>query len=599
MSNTEQTQGNGHAPVGPQELAQPKPVSMAAGDDGEKGTPIGEGGQSPPPSTRRGGAPRGGRGGGGDDVGGNDGDSDGAGRPRPNLVQVKLVQEEDELVAQKFLWDVIKERTEAIGFDNYRKCIDGVLCGEYDSPATVCATPYEGNNCVTVEPPQRKRFSVHGPDAYLLLKAATECFLMQECGRLHEGLQSLLASYCDNTSDGFDETVCNEIRQSYFTGLCGETGLTLPYFETIREKLAELPLKSGLALGTDPVHGCYGILKSRVCCPLFIELIWSYWHEEGMLVQTMNAISMRFQNIRNAALANPLAHLTIDPLRPLNNLLWGFVQDERVRLSLVRRAYEYDHEYGLTLVGKAVPKLQSVDGRLKFLETFHNVLHEATLYYQDANNNTITADGFPLLNALKDAHMVLAQGAHNQFGDLPWTARVEMMIMQWLLARPEFREFLGGRIMVPYTEAWMDRVDTMKSLQGWTDTSVNTFNFLAIYGEQILISIRYTEWSRINDADVAGAWALFWRPQIQGYIHYYRTVTGVDLAAEVVNVQQAAERSTPPALYLRKRLAEQRPQILPPPASRAALSPPLRAVGVGRTRALAPVGRLPGRARDR
>ena len=25
--------------------------------------------------------------------------------------------------------------------------------------------------------------------------------------------------------------------------------------------------------------------------PLFLELIWSYWHEEGMLVQTMNALS--------------------------------------------------------------------------------------------------------------------------------------------------------------------------------------------------------------------------------------------------------------------------------------------------------------------
>jgi hypothetical protein len=32
--------------------------------------------------------------------------------------------------------------------------------------------------------------------------------------------------------------------------------------------------------------------------PCLIELIWSYWMEEGMLVQTMNGIAQRFQNVR-------------------------------------------------------------------------------------------------------------------------------------------------------------------------------------------------------------------------------------------------------------------------------------------------------------
>ena len=42
-----------------------------------------------------------------------------------------------------------------------------------------------------------------------------------------------------------------------------------------------------------------------------------------MLVQTMNAMSWRFQNRRGAKDHDPLAMLEIDPLRPLNNLLWG------------------------------------------------------------------------------------------------------------------------------------------------------------------------------------------------------------------------------------------------------------------------------------
>ena len=99
---------------------------------------------------------------------------------------------------------------------------------------------------------------------------------------------------------------------------------------------------------------CNGVLQHRFSQPSLIELIWSYWHEEGMLVQTMNAIAWRFQNQRSGP-ADPLADLEMDPLRPLNNLIWGYVQDEQNRLTVRRRAYEYDHQYGLQLLGKAFP----------------------------------------------------------------------------------------------------------------------------------------------------------------------------------------------------------------------------------------------------
>ena len=119
---------------------------------------------------------------------------------------------------------------------------------------------------------------------------------------------------------------------------------------------------------------CNGVLRHRFSQPSLIELIWSYWHEEGMLAQTMNAIAMRFQNQRSGP-NDPLAELEIDPLRPLNNLIWGFVQDEHNRLSVRRRAFEYDHQYGLKLLGRAVPELRSADSRSKFIEAFHNLLY--------------------------------------------------------------------------------------------------------------------------------------------------------------------------------------------------------------------------------
>ena len=41
-------------------------------------------------------------------------------------------------------------------------------------------------------------------------------------------------------------------------------------------------------------------LQEKLANPCFVELIWSYWQEEAGLVQTMNAITWRFQNRRGA-----------------------------------------------------------------------------------------------------------------------------------------------------------------------------------------------------------------------------------------------------------------------------------------------------------
>src|SRR5262249_43787871 len=151
-------------------------------------------------------------------------------------------------------------------------------------------------------------------------------------------------------------------------------------------------------------------------------------------------------------------------------------------------------------------------------------------------------------------------GQHNQYGDLPWTARMEMLMQEWILARPEFREFLPTRIMVDYPEPWMDRVDAMKKLQGWSDVSVLHFRNLGIFGEQILLSIRFGAWSDVNNPVQAANCARYWRAEIQGYIHAYRAVTGVDL---IDSTEAAAQlRYIMPSVHLRNRLARQ-PTALP------------------------------------
>ena len=152
-----------------------------------------------------------------------------------------------------------------------------------------------------------------------------------------------------------------------------------------------------------------------------------------MLVQTMNAISRRFQNLGSRTRYDPLANMELDPLRHLSNALWGYIQDEQHRLSVVRRAYEYDHQYGLIIDGKAIPAMHPADSRSTFLEAFHHLLNLVSAFYKQANDTTVIADAYPLLPALQNVHMLLSEGAHNQYGDLPTTARCEMLVQQWLL----------------------------------------------------------------------------------------------------------------------------------------------------------------------
>ncbi|HKB35788.1 MAG TPA: hypothetical protein VKD72_04995 [Gemmataceae bacterium] len=463
------------------------------------------------------------------------------------------------------LWEVIRRTTEAISFTSYNNHMELLLCGlDKKELAKKDDVKSEFGNL------RKRRFLPYNDaDAYRLLKVATEAFLTVNCG-------VALSGYFNNP-DGKDFSARwnKYLRQA--NGVAGDQ--TLPYLALVRAKLRDEGLKHSIFAAekenVDLPEDCVGILEDKLTNPCFLELIWSYWHEEGMLVQTLNAISRRFQNIRAPGEHDPLAMMEIDPLRPVNNLLWGYIQDEQHRLSIIRRACEYAHHYGLSLQGKAVPSLQTADNRSKFLEAFHNLLAMCATFFKEDDDTTVKADGFPILNALKDVHLLLSQGAHNQFGDLPSTARQEMLIQEWLLARPEFREFLPTRVMVAYPEPWMDRVDAMKSLQGWTDVSVLHFRNLGKFGEQILLSVRFSAWSDVEIPVQAANWARFWRSQIQGYIHAYRAVTGVDLTADVTDTSQAADRYLPPSVHLTNRIAaQQRGRALPAPSANGAVRKP-------------------------
>lgn len=447
-------------------------------------------------------------------------------------VGVTLERTKSDPTLDQALWVAIRNRTHAINFHNYRRFIDRMLA-------------WDENQRLPEQLERRLRdlgAHMHGVGAYQVLKMATETFLLLECGvrippqdRLKPAFDPGEELY--RLGEPFTRSDM-ELKLSEYLGQPSQ----LPYITRVVEA----------AFPDFEREGFSGrLITARINQPCLIELIWNYWHEEGMLMQTLNAISLRFQNVRVPGERDPLANVEIDPLRPLNNLLWGYIQDEINRLSVKRRAYEYLHQYGLALFGRATPGVRPADNRSKFLEAFHNLLYQASVFYEKDFQTTVIADGFPLLNSLQEVHLVLAQGAHNQFGDLPWTARTEMLLAEYILARPEIRDFLQSRAMVPYKEAWMPQVDAMKSLQNWSDVTVTYFRDLGVYGEQLLLSIRYADWIHVNNEDSAKNWARYWRPEIQGYLHAYRAVTGIDLTnPDTVD-------ATLPAIHLQKRIVMQ------------------------------------------
>jgi hypothetical protein len=429
------------------------------------------------------------------------------------------------------LWVAIRNSTNALGFEQYNRFIEFVVCGEPSFEAGQLTSKGTAHTLKKVK--RRTALPFPNVERYRLLKAATEVFLMVRCG---VDLGDFTGVDLEEESRRLNRTVDRgdleaEMGQ-YLTLVAAGDGdflEVLPYLGLIRLKLQDVPILDSQDRD-DAAQICFGILAEKLTNPCFLELIWSYWLEEGLLVRAMNAISWRFQNRSSGPPGrDPLANLDIDPLRPLNNLLWAYLQDEQHRLSMLRRAYEYDHQYGLVLASRPGPPVRGADSRSRFVEAFHNLLTLTWEFHRQDDDTTVIADGFGVLNALKETHLLLTEGAHNQFGDLPSTARQEMLMQQWILSRPEVREFLPTRTMVAYNEPWMGPVDAMSKLQGWSDTPVQHFRDLATFGEQLLLGIRFGAWSAEFRPETAANWARYWRSELQGYIHAYRAVTGIDL----------------------------------------------------------------------
>ena len=302
--------------------------------------------------------------------------------------------------ADQALWVAIRNRTRAIAFSGsgYKDFIDRVLCRR-------AALPGGRTDKVLTRQLEELRSDIYGTAAYDLLKTATEIFLLLNCGVKIEGKDLATGeSLFDKREEAIDlgETVSLDEISERLRAYLGDG--RLPYINRVlRDAFSDQTI-------IDRVH-CEGVLSSRIESPCLLELIWSYWHEEGDAGADHERDRLRFQNNARRGGRDPLATFEIDPLRPLNNMLWGYIQDEQHRLTVARRAYEYDHHYGLTLHGKAVPELRAGG---QPVEVPRGVPQPAAslhrLFYKEDDDTTVIADGFPVLNALKEVHLLLAEG---------------------------------------------------------------------------------------------------------------------------------------------------------------------------------------------
>ena len=256
------------------------------------------------------------------------------------------------------LWVAIRNSTNAIGFDNYTRFLDVVLCGERpgrNTPAAICGDTRHKLRKVK----RRTALPFPNVDRYRLLKAATEVFLMIHCG---VDLDDFSGVDLGEESRRLNRTVqpgdleaqMREYLVAVATGQGDDPGrAAVPRSDPAAA--ARRRRSSGSDDDDEAAQVCHGIIAERLTNPCFLELLWSYWHDEGGLVQTLERHHAGGSRTARPAPPgrDPLAGLDIDPLRPLSNLLWGWIQDTQHRLTMARRAYEYDHQYGLVLVVQA------------------------------------------------------------------------------------------------------------------------------------------------------------------------------------------------------------------------------------------------------
>ena len=184
------------------------------------------------------------------------------------------------------LWVAIRNSTKGLSFNRYQEFLSSTL------------TPRQGKQLKRLQRTHALPFP--DMDQYRVLKAATEVFMMANCGvrvdadrlrRPFRGLdlaeEKIRLGRSDLDDDPFKAQIIDQ-WESYITAgprLAGEEDEAyLPYLSVIRLKLGDVDVIGDRDFGIN----AYGILQSKLTNPCLIELIWDYWHREAHLVHAVD-----------------------------------------------------------------------------------------------------------------------------------------------------------------------------------------------------------------------------------------------------------------------------------------------------------------------
>ena len=341
--------------------------------------------------------------------------------------------------------------------------------------------------------------------------------------------------------------------------LGGEAGdQTLPYLAVIRSKLPDIaikltPIESRSQTGRPNCHR-HPAGQARQPLPARADLVvLARGRHAGADDERDHAA---LPERARAASAIRWRNLEIDPLRPLNNLLWGYVQDEQHRLTVVRAQLRVRPPLRAAAgrQGRA-SACSAADSRSKFLEAFHNLLHLCAVFFKQDDDTTVMADALPgaeraegsapdpVAGRAQPVRRPAVDGAHRDADAAVAAGAAGVPRVPADAHHGRLPRAVDGPRRRDEEAAGLDRHQRAALPQPRRSSASRS-----------LLSIRYGDWSDVQEPLQAFNWARYWRPEIQGYIHAYRAVTGVDLAVETTDTKVDA---TLPSVLLQSRLATQ------------------------------------------
>src|SRR6185295_6328963 len=199
----------------------------------------------------------------------------------PQRVEVSLGRTRVPNTQDEILWVVIRNSVNALGFDRYQQFMDELFCHKKFPRA---AAQHKRDIAEAFDLPLLEPFPSSSVDAYRVLKIATEVFVMSRCGVMP---QEPLATIPAEEEARFGHLLPGKFDALWRTYMakigkpCGQQALILPYLDLIRRKLGDIgTVRNGYASIIDQQTG---LLHDKLAHPALLELIWSYWMEEGML----------------------------------------------------------------------------------------------------------------------------------------------------------------------------------------------------------------------------------------------------------------------------------------------------------------------------